>query len=53
MKYHLYVSYRSVASGRWLKYRFVGLFDSFKDAEHYGDMILANHLANTVRYRIS
>jgi hypothetical protein len=29
MKYHLYVSYRSRVSGRWLKYRFVGLFDSF------------------------
>ena len=33
MKLHLYVAYRSEVSGRWLKYRFVGLFDSFKAAE--------------------
>lgn len=53
MKYHLFVSYRSEVSGRWLKYRFVGLFDSCRDAEYYGDMIAANHLSGTVRFRIS
>lgn len=52
MKYHLYVAYRSEVSGRWLKYRFVGLFESYKDAEYYGDMITANHLPGTVRFRI-
>jgi hypothetical protein len=52
MKYHLFVSYRSEVSGRWLKYRFVGLFDSYRDAEYYGDMITANHLTGTVRFRI-
>ena len=52
MKYHLYVSYRSEVSDRWLKYRFVGLFDSFKAAESYGDMIVANHRLGAVRFRI-
>lgn len=52
MKYHLYVAYRSEVSGRWLEYRFVGLFDSYIDAEYYGDMITANHLPGTVRFRI-
>lgn len=52
MKFHLYVAYRSEVSGRWLKYRFVGLFDSFKAAESYGDMIVANHLSGAVRFRI-
>ena len=52
MKFHLYVAYRSDVSGRWLKYRFVGLFDSFKAAESYGDMIVANHLSGAVRFRI-
>ena len=53
MKFHLYVSYRSEVADRWLKYRFVGLFDSFKAAESYGDMILANHPSGAVRFRIS
>lgn len=53
MKYHLFVSYRSEVSGRWLKYRFVDLFDSYRDAEYYGNMIVANHLSGTVRFRIS
>ncbi len=52
MKYHLHVSYRSDVSGRWLKYRLVDIFDSFADAEFYGDMIVANHLSGTVRFRI-
>lgn len=52
MNYHLYVSYRSEVSGRWLKYRFVGLFDSYQAAECYGDMITANHPLGTVRFRI-
>lgn len=41
MKYHLFVSYRSV-----------DLFESYADAEYYGDMILANHLSGTARYKI-
>lgn len=53
MKYHLFVSYRSEVSGRWLKYRFVDVFDSYRDAEYYGNMIAANHLSGTVRFRIS
>ena len=52
MKYHLYVSYRSEVADRWLKYRFVGLFDSYETAEYYGNMIAANHLPGTVRFRI-
>lgn len=52
MKYHLYVAYRSEVSGRWSKYRFVGIFESYADAEYYGDMIVANHLSGTVRFRI-
>lgn len=52
MKYHLYVAYRSEVSGRWSKYRFVGIFESYADAEYYGDMITANHLSGTVRFRI-
>ena len=53
MKYHLYVAYRSEVSGRWSKYRFVGIFESYADAEYYGDMIVANHLSGAVRFRIS
>ena len=53
MKYQLSVSYRSEFSHRWLKYRFVGLFDSYETAEYYGNMIAANHLPGTVRFRIS
>lgn len=52
MKYHLFVSYRSDVSGRWLKYRSVDFFESYMDAEYYGDMILANHLSGTARYKI-
>lgn len=52
MKYHLHVAYRSEVSGRWSKYRFVGLFDSYADAEYYGDMIVANHIPGTVRFKI-
>lgn len=53
MKYYLHVAYRSEVSDRWLKYRFVGLFDSYADAEFCGNMIVANHLSGTVRFRIS
>ena len=52
MKYHLYMAYRSEVSGRWSKYRFVGHFGSYADAEYYGNMITANHLPGTVRVRI-
>lgn len=52
MKFHLYVSYRSEVADRWLKYRFVDLFDSYETAGYYGDMIVANHLPGTVRFRI-
>lgn len=52
MKYSLYVSYRSVVSGRWGKYRFVDTFDSYAAADSYGDMIAVNHLSGTVRFRI-
>lgn len=52
MKYHLYVAYRSEVSGRWSKYRLVGIFESYADAEYYGNMITANHLPGTGRFRI-
>lgn len=52
MKYSLYLSYRSEASNRWLKYHFAGMYDSYRDAEYYGDMIIQNHLPNTVRFKI-
>lgn len=53
MKYTLYVSYRSETTGRWGKYRYVGLFNSFMDAASTGDMIVANHLSGFVRVKIS
>lgn len=52
MKYSLYVSYRSLVSCRWGKYRFVDTFDSYSAADSYCDMIAANHLSGTVRFKI-
>lgn len=52
MMYHLFVSYRSAVSGRWSKYCSVDSFDSYIDAEYCGNMILANHLSGTARYKI-